>query len=70
MAAGWGVSLPRSPSLDYFFISCTLPNTHTHTDKRTRSLLAATMDFKDVAAASCLEALKWLCKNGFIKWVG
>lgn len=33
------------------------------------SLLAATQHYQDVAAASCLEALKWLCKHGFIRCV-
>lgn len=31
------------------------------------SLLAATQDFQQVAAASTLEALKWLCKSGFLR---
>lgn len=31
------------------------------------SLMAATQDYQQVAAASTLEALKWLCKNEFIK---
>jgi hypothetical protein len=33
------------------------------------SLMAATQDYQQVAAASTLEALKWLCKNEFIKCV-
>lgn len=31
------------------------------------SLMAATQDYQQVAAASTLEALKWLCKNEFIR---
>lgn len=30
---------------------------------------SATQDYQQVAAASTLEALKWLCKNEFIKCV-
>lgn len=48
-------SLVASPVVH--FLSCGSPS----------SLLAATQDFQQVAAASTLEALKWLCKNEFIR---